>query len=207
MVKDKASVINIIQEMLQKGESEEKIFSTLKEIGITEDQIKNLLLISKADTFTLLKSEISKMTNDAINEALPKYKDELKKEIETFNKDNTSSIKDSILNDVKTQENEFEQKQLKEFQNIAEISANTKEAQDSLKNDLVSLDEKIEEKTMGSTKNIKIMRIVGFIVGLILLTITIYKFVSMGLGTSIDFMIFYVLNTVAAIILLILSLI
>ena len=53
------SVINVIQRMVQEGQSREAILHTLNDLGVEDDQAKKLLLIAEADTFTLLKKEIN----------------------------------------------------------------------------------------------------------------------------------------------------
>jgi len=56
-----ASIIQIIQDMVKNGESEEKIIKTLESLGVEADKAKRLLLLGQADTFALLRNEISKI--------------------------------------------------------------------------------------------------------------------------------------------------
>lgn len=58
------SIIQVIQKMVQEGQPREKIVSTLKDLGVNDEQAKKLLLIAEADTFTLLKKEIGSMVKD-----------------------------------------------------------------------------------------------------------------------------------------------
>ncbi|NMA44460.1 MAG: hypothetical protein GX950_01445 [Candidatus Diapherotrites archaeon] len=58
------SIIQVIQKMVQEGQSREKIVSTLKDLGVNDEQAKKLLLIAEADTFTLLKKEINSMVRE-----------------------------------------------------------------------------------------------------------------------------------------------
>lgn len=203
---DAPSVISIIQEMLQKGESEDKIFATLKELGIKEEQIKNLLLISQADTYSLLKSEIAKYTQEKINEEMPKYKKELFDEVTKYNSQELIDIKDEILKDINSKQDAFEQKQDESLEKVTEFVETTKDFQEKQNEDIIRLDETMHEKMIGSTRSLKILRIIGFIVGLGLLGLTAYKFYTLGIGSSLDFVILYVLTLVAGITLLILSL-
>jgi predicted XRE-type DNA-binding protein len=204
---DSPSVINIIQEMLQKGESEEKIFSTLKEIGVNETQIKNLLLIAQADTYSLLKSEIATFTKDKINDEFPKYKKELYDEITKYNAKELTDVRSEIALDLKNKQDNFEQKQVEKLEKVTQFVESTKELQGQQKDDILRLDEKLEETKLGSTKSIRLLRIIGFIVGLLLILLTAYKFFTLNVGASLDFMILYVITLVAGIVLLILSLI
>ncbi len=72
------SIINVIQEMVQNNESNEKIIKSLSELGVEKSQAERLLLIAQADTFTLLKSEIKKMIDE--------YEKEINKKIEETTK-------------------------------------------------------------------------------------------------------------------------
>lgn len=203
---DTPSVINIIQEMLQRGESEEKVFATLKELGIKEDQIKNLLLIAQADTYSLLKSEVSKFTQDKIDSEMPRYKKELFDQVTQYNSKELVDIKGEIEQEVKGKQDEFEQTQLEKIEKVTEFVESTKDMQEKQKDDIIKLDENMHEKLSGSTRHILILRIIGFIVGLGLIGLTAYKFYGLGMILSIDFLILYILTFVAGITLLILSL-
>ncbi len=52
------SIIETIDKMVKDGESEEKILNTLKDIGISPDNSRRLLILGQADVFSLLKGEI-----------------------------------------------------------------------------------------------------------------------------------------------------
>ncbi|MBS3059344.1 MAG: hypothetical protein J4224_02865, partial [Candidatus Diapherotrites archaeon] len=66
--KSEASIIEIIQKMVRDGESEEKIIQSLKTLGVAPDKAKRLLLLGQADTFALLRSEITKIVKQSIEE-------------------------------------------------------------------------------------------------------------------------------------------
>lgn len=63
---NKDSIIEVIQKMVQEGQSREKILQTLSDLGVTDEQSKRLLLIAEADTFTLLRREINKLVKDEV---------------------------------------------------------------------------------------------------------------------------------------------
>ena len=44
------SIIKVIQRMVQAGESRESIIKALRELGVSEEQAKKLMLIAEADT-------------------------------------------------------------------------------------------------------------------------------------------------------------
>src|SRR3989344_998703 len=58
------SIIETIDKMVKEGESEEKILSTLKDIGISPDNSRRLLILGQADVFSLLKGEIKRTVRD-----------------------------------------------------------------------------------------------------------------------------------------------
>jgi hypothetical protein len=205
--KSDPSVINTIQNMLSQGESEEKIIQTLKEIGVDEKQIKNLLMIAQADTFNLLKGEISKISKQGFDKELPIFKEEILNKVNEENKTSFTQLKSEFETSLDAKQNAFEQKQLKNSENLLSIVDNIKGSHDDIKNDISLLDTKIEEKTMGSTKGIRIMRIISFILGVIALAIILFKLITLGDATSIDFIIMYIITAAVSITLLILSLI
>ena len=51
--------------MVRDGESEEKILGTLRDLGVSMDKAKKLLLLAQADTFNLLKSELKKTLQES----------------------------------------------------------------------------------------------------------------------------------------------
>ncbi len=63
---DEPSIIEIIQNMVKEGESEDKILSTLSQLGVEQKKAQRLLLLAQADTFALLRNEISKIVKQDI---------------------------------------------------------------------------------------------------------------------------------------------
>ena len=61
------SIIEIIQNMVREGESEEKIVQTLQQLGVEPKKAQRLLLLAQADTFALLRSEISKIVKQDVD--------------------------------------------------------------------------------------------------------------------------------------------
>ncbi len=62
------SIIKVIQRMVQAGESRESIMKALRDLGVTEEQSKRLMLIAEADTFTVLKREIGSLIKEEVDE-------------------------------------------------------------------------------------------------------------------------------------------
>jgi len=69
--KPQASIIEVIQEMVRNGESEENIIKSLEQLGIEPDKAKRLLLVGQADTFALLQSEITKIVRNQVEMEKP----------------------------------------------------------------------------------------------------------------------------------------
>jgi hypothetical protein len=98
------SIIEIIQKMVQEGESQEKIVQTLKDLGVNEEQAKRLLLIAQADTFTLLKKEINVLVKNSFEQQ--------KKEFEQLIHDDVKKLEEMEKGEVK----EVAREQLKEVE-------------------------------------------------------------------------------------------
>lgn len=70
-VKTEPSIIDIIQTMVKEGESEETIIETLKSLGVEPQKAQRLLLLGQADTFALLRNEISKIVKTDVEKEKP----------------------------------------------------------------------------------------------------------------------------------------
>jgi hypothetical protein len=78
------SIIEVIQKMVQEGQSREKIIDTLHELGVNEEQSKRLLLIAEADTFTLLRKEINSLVKDEMVSQKKDFEELIKKDLNTI---------------------------------------------------------------------------------------------------------------------------
>jgi predicted Zn-dependent protease with MMP-like domain len=97
------SIIEIIQKMVQEGESQEKIIQSLRDLGVNEEQAKRLLLIAQADTFTLLKKEINVLVKDSFENQKKEFEQLIHadvKKIEEQEKDQVKEIAKSQLKEV-----------------------------------------------------------------------------------------------------------
>jgi hypothetical protein len=106
------SVIEIIQKMVQEGQSREQIILTLKDLGVSEEQAKKLLLIAEADTFTLLKKEINSLVKEEfksnqkdfenlIHNDLQKIEDSEKEKIRSLAVSEIGEAKSDIIQESK----------------------------------------------------------------------------------------------------------
>lgn len=105
MEKD-SSIIEVVQKMVQEGQPREKIIQTLRDLGVSDDQAKKLLLIAEADTFTLLRKEIGSIVKEEFESQQKNFEnlihEDLKK-IEYEEKDKIKSLAYSELGDAKKQ--------------------------------------------------------------------------------------------------------
>ena len=101
---DESSIIKIIQRMVSDGESEEKIVQTLRDLGVDEDKAKRLLLLGQADTFALLRSEISKI----VKEDLDKQKPEMKKFISSEAEKAGGQVRRNVWEELKKDAENYE---------------------------------------------------------------------------------------------------
>ncbi|MFH1586560.1 MAG: hypothetical protein ABID38_01745 [Candidatus Diapherotrites archaeon] len=107
MAKTETSIIEIIQKMVSEGADEQEIIHSLTDLGVEPAKAKRLLLLGQADTFALLKNEISKI----VTEDLGKEKINLQKFIETEARSQAMKSKDliesAIMEDVKKYERDI----------------------------------------------------------------------------------------------------
>jgi len=143
MPKTEASIIEIIQKMVTEGASEKEIIHSLTDLGVEPEKAKRLLLLGQADTFALLKNEISKI----VAEDLGKEKIGLQKFIETEAKNQAMKSKDliegAIMDDVKKYERDITG-QSKTFQDqINETVTKVAELSDRVRSKLNELGEAV----------------------------------------------------------------
>ena len=79
--KEKPAIIQLIIDMVQKGASEEEITNTLLEMGVKPEEAKRLLLFAQKDMYTLVKSEISAVTQQIVDTKSERMKSELGEEV------------------------------------------------------------------------------------------------------------------------------
>jgi SMC interacting uncharacterized protein involved in chromosome segregation len=181
-----ASIIQIIQEMIKKGESEEKIISTLKDLGITEEQAKRLLLLGEADTFALLESEITKIILNEIEKEKPILNELIEektivatKKTEKFlsekNEKNFSELKENIKKMQEKFETDIEQR----IKKIMELSEKTKDELLDLNNRTKKVELDLDElKVSGLGKRNKFVSMLLILFGIIFSIASLYIFFS-----------------------------
>ena len=98
------SIIETIDKMVKDGESEEKILSTLKDIGISPDNARRLLILGQADVFSLLKGEIKKNIKQEFEREEPELKKITHEETSVSLEEVKQQISKTIMNEVKEYE-------------------------------------------------------------------------------------------------------
>jgi len=197
-------IISTIQDMLRKGEKEEEIIKTLKSLGVEEEQVKSLILISEANTFDLIVSETKKEVMDYIAN---KEIDIAKKVILAVNEKNSEMVKEStktFVSELSKKQTAFEQEVLSKTELITDMAKELNQRVGQLREDLQTVEHKTENLNQGN--KLSIIRKIGFAVGLILILIAVIQYVLMGYTTSLDFIMLHIFSLTAGIVLTITSL-
>lgn len=134
-----ASVIQIIQQMVADGESEQKIITTLQDLGVTPDQAKRLLLIGQADTFGLLRGEINKIVREDVERQKPEIIAFIQSEAEKVGQKTHEKITKQVISDVQQyeraitgQSKTFQEQIHDNIRRVTELSDRTKDALNEL---------------------------------------------------------------------------
>jgi len=101
------NIINIIQQMVSEGQSEESIISTLRDLGVEEDKAKRLMLLGQADTFALLRSEITKIVADDMEKEKQKMIEYIGKETDAAVEKAKGKIEKEIISDLQKYEKDI----------------------------------------------------------------------------------------------------
>ncbi len=102
-----ASIIEIIRKMVADGESEEKITQALKDLGVESEKVKKLVLLGQADTFALLKNEISKIVTEELGKQKPAMQSAMKAEADKISKETRTEITKAVIADLKQYEKDI----------------------------------------------------------------------------------------------------
>ncbi|MBI4053633.1 MAG: hypothetical protein HY394_06380 [Candidatus Diapherotrites archaeon] len=136
-----ASIIAIIQEMVEANEPEEKIISTLRQLGVEPEKAKRLLLLGQADTFALLKGEISRIVRDE----LENQKDFISRAVEEKSEEqggkSFSKVQKSAQEEIEKLRLETKRENDNFRQKIEETAMKTTELSDKVRNKLNDLGE------------------------------------------------------------------
>jgi hypothetical protein len=103
---DEPSIIEIIQNMVKDGESEEKILQTLSQLGVDPKKAQRLLLLAQADTFALLRSEISKIVKQDMASEKAGLDQYIQKEAQSAVESAKKNISEDVKKDLSLYENQ-----------------------------------------------------------------------------------------------------
>ncbi len=177
--KQEASIIEIIQKMIREGESEEKIVRTLKDLGVEEKKAKNLLLIGEADTFALLRSELTKIAKDNIQKELPEIQGNLQAEIKSSAKEVQQEVIHKTIEEMQKYEHDvlsdiqqFKEQEQEKINQISFFGEKVKEKINEMGTELHTVQLDLEELKVkgisGINQNVrKILIAVGLVFGLV----------------------------------------
>lgn len=101
------SIIEIIQTMVREGESEDKILQTLQQLGVEPQKAQRLLLLAQADTFALLRSEISKIVKQDVDAEKQNLNAFVQQQVQTAAQGATKGIADTVKKDLESYENQL----------------------------------------------------------------------------------------------------
>lgn len=102
--RDEPSIIEIIQGMVKEGESEETILQTLNQLGVDSKKAKRLLLLAQADTFALLRSEISK----EVEKNVEGEKKNINEYVQQAAQQSIQSVRQNVTEEIKSDLQKFE---------------------------------------------------------------------------------------------------
>lgn len=166
--KEKPAIIQLIVEMVQKGANEEEITSTLLEMGVNPEEAKKLLLFAQKDMYTLVKSEISGITQQIVDSKSDKMKTDIQ---DAVGKD-VSARSEKKIEDVR---NEMENK-LKAFEDI--ISKNSSRV-DAMENIVAKVRTDLAASALiRRTIEMRILSVLLMMTGLLMLGYVVFWIIS-----------------------------
>ncbi len=189
------SIIEIIQNMVAEGESEDKIIRTLRDLGVDESKAKRLLLVGQADTFALLRSEIKKIVTQYVELEKPKLvtfiEEEGNKAAEQARKNVTSQVMEDLKKyekDITGQSQTFEEQINDTVSKIAELGERVRlklnELGDNVKQVQVDMD---EFKLKGLSVRNRGISLALIVLGFLFCLVDLYLFLTaFGAGVTID---------------------
>jgi hypothetical protein len=182
MIEDNKSIIEIIQKMVQEGQTNEEIIKTLEGLGVNKDQSKRLLLIAEADTFTLLKKEINALVVEELEEKRKDFEkiiqDDIKKIEEKEKIEIKKMAKAELDNSVLEMKNELRKYQYEINQNIESSNKTinlTKVTLDTLTKNTSKMELDIEQlKIHKFRKNSIVISYLFLLIGIFMLAFSLY---------------------------------
>lgn len=203
MVESEKTIIQIIQDMIKQGEKEEKIIATLNQLGVEPQKAKQLLLLGEADTFAIIRNDITKIVTEKIvdeEKVLQAYIDD---KISEERKTDTTKIKELVLAELETHQKENDQKIGHAIEIVEKTKINSLKLSERLRQIELELD---SIKLGGSLKRGKALSMVLFIIGIAFLLADLTLFImSFNQTNTIDNIIMVVIIAIVGITMLFVS--
>ncbi len=182
--KKETSIIEIIQEMVAAGESEEKIVSTLKDLGVEPEKAKRLLLLGQADTFSILKGEIAKIVEDNVLKQQIEIKQMIQEESDRAGTEMKKKVETSVLADLKKYEKDITgqsktfQEQINEtVSQMADLNTRVKEKLNELGEKTAKVEKDMSEMHLrGTGQRNRTISLVLVMAGVAFLVLSLYLF-------------------------------
>ena len=184
--KTKASIIELIQQMVSEGIPEEKIIQTLKDLGVEPEKAKHLLLLGQADTFALLRSEIARIVLDDIEKEKPNLIKFITEEAGKASQKSREKITTLVMEDIQKyekaitgQSKSFQEQIQDNMRKVTELSDRVKDALNELGEQVHQIRIDIDEmKIRGIGLRNKMIGLVLIGVGVVFLLLDLYLIVS-----------------------------
>jgi len=201
------SIVTIIQNMLSTGKTADEIMINLKEMNVSEDQAKTLLMIAQTNTLAVLKGDVSQMVNEQIDVKYPNLEKQLTQVVNDKVGLAENAIYEKVSQEVKQSVDNYNIEQKKIVGKVVNVSVEQDQKIELIKQKLNELGMNYDRLALGSTKTLVYMRFTAFVVGLGMSGFLVYRLMTIVPGYSIDYLIFYAIAGLLAAILLVLSLI
>ncbi|MBU0636508.1 hypothetical protein KKE06_05780 [Candidatus Micrarchaeota archaeon] len=106
------NIIQVIQDMIRDGQSEEAIIKNLHELGVPPEKARKLLLVGQADIYSILQNEIARMVDKKMQEKNPELIHHLQSELQLAEESAARDVKEKTLKEIKDYEKYLENKLL-----------------------------------------------------------------------------------------------
>lgn len=179
-----ANVIKIIQDLMRAGESEDAIIKALLETGISEDQARRLIAISRADTLALLQAQIGAIVHEQLKNELPMLQTYIDRSLIQIRSDLESKVK----GDIKEGLSEIREDLKRDVKLLHDVNESSLEKIRSIEEKVADLRQEVKEMRMRrlGTKNewVALLLVLGgisFYITALYLLITQFQSITMDL--------------------------
>ncbi len=208
------SIIEIIQNMVKEGESEEAILQTLNQLGVDPKKAQRLLLLAQADTFSLLRSEISKIVKQDIDSEKSSMQSFVRSEAQNAIKDTQQRMSEDMKKELRSYETDFSGKD-KNFQSqitdtitkFTDLSERMRQRVNELSKDVQQLKADQDEiKLKGLSARNRTISLVMLAIGLLFVLADLALFViNFGAALTIDSVVIFIVIALIGITMMFLS--